>query len=93
MLGELIESLDDPKVALRLVAALDDPALSERLATVAQSVGRPQWDVVASTVRGFLETASDDHWLQLIGIMSRADDPGLAAMRAILAKALPELIA
>lgn len=91
MLGELIESLDDPKVAARVIAMLDDPALSQRLAAVAQSAGRLQSDVVASTVRGFLETASDDHWLQLIGIMSRAEDPGLAAMRAILAKALPDI--
>jgi hypothetical protein len=36
-----------------------------------------------------LETASDDHWLQLVGIMNRAPDPGLAAVRAIPARALP----
>jgi len=89
MLGALIESLDDPKVAVELIAALDDPALSERLANVGGSAGRPEWDVLASTIRGFLETASDDHWLQLISIMNRAEDPGLAAIRAILTKALP----
>jgi hypothetical protein len=44
---------------------------------------------MASTVHGFLDTASDDHWLQLVGIMNRARDPGLAAIRAILDKALP----
>ncbi|WP_281004751.1 hypothetical protein [Mesorhizobium hawassense] len=36
-----------------------------------------------------MDTASDDLWTQLIGIMNRAQDPGLAAMRAILDKALP----
>ncbi|MHB8885592.1 MAG: hypothetical protein ACYC5H_11040 [Methylovirgula sp.] len=92
MLGKLIESLDDPKVALGLIATLDDSTLSERLAVAAKSAGRPQSDIVAATVRGFLESASDDHWLQLIGVMNRAEDPGLAAMRAILAKALPELV-
>ena len=92
MLGRLIESLDDPQVALSLIAALDDSALSERLAVAAGAANRPQSDVVAATVRGFLESASDDHWLQLIGVMNRAEDPGLAAMRAILAKALPELV-
>jgi hypothetical protein len=40
-------------------------------------------------VRSFVETASDDLWTQLVGIMNRAEDPGLAAMRAILVKAFP----
>lgn len=91
MLGRLLDSLDDPKVALALVAALDDPLLSKRLATAADATGRSPADVLASTVRGFLDTASDDHWLQLVGIMNRAPDPGFAAMRAILEKALPEI--
>ena len=47
--------------------------------------------LVASAVRSFLDTASDDLWTQLIGIMNRAEDPGLAAMRAILTKAFPPL--
>ena len=92
MLGRLIESLDHPQVALSLIAALDDSALSERLAVAAGAASRPQSDIVAAAVRGFIDSASDDHWLQLIGIMNRAEDPGLAAMRAILAKTLPELV-
>lgn len=90
MLGRLIDSLDDPETALGLVAALQEPTLLERLAVVADSAGLPVPEVVASTVREFLETASDDHWVQLVGIMNRARDPGLAAVRAILLKALAE---
>ena len=45
---------------------------------------------MASALRYFMETASEDYWVQLIGIMSRAEDPGLAAIRAILTKALPD---
>jgi hypothetical protein len=90
MLGRLIDSLDNPETALRLLAALDEPVLVENLAVAASSAGRPVLDVIASTVRGFLETASDDHWVQLIGIMNRAKDPGLAAVRAILTKALQQ---
>jgi hypothetical protein len=92
MLGQLLDSLDDPEVALDLLAALEAPSLSERLAAAADAAGRPLADVVASTVGGFLDTASDDHWLQLVGIMSRARDPGLAATRAILDKALPKAL-
>lgn len=90
MFGKLIESLDDPAVTLKLVAALGDPGLETRLAAVADATGHPVADIVATTVRNFLNSASDDHWVQLIGIMNRAEDPGLAALRAILSSALPE---
>ncbi len=89
MLGELIASLEDPEAACRLMVALDDPALLQRLAAAADAEARPAADVMASAVHRFLATASDDHWVQLVGIMNRARDPGLAAMRAILDKALP----
>ncbi|MCO5066400.1 MAG: hypothetical protein M9924_18595 [Rhizobiaceae bacterium] len=89
MLGNLIASLDDPKVAIGLVEAFEEPALLARLAAAASQSGRQPAEIVSSTVRNFMETASDDLWTQLIGIMNRADDPGLAAVRAILEKALP----
>ena len=89
MLGTLIASLDRPGVALDFVAALGEPALQARLAHAADSSGRPQADIVASAVRGFIDTASDDDLLQLMGIMGRAADPGRAAMYAILEKTLP----
>jgi hypothetical protein len=89
MLGNLIQSLDDPAIASRLVAALDDPALLDRMTAIASDCGQSQTELVASAVRSFVETASDDLWTQLVGIMNRAEDPGLAAMRAILVKAFP----
>ncbi|MBN8994968.1 MAG: hypothetical protein J0H63_15135 [Rhizobiales bacterium] len=89
MLGQLISSLDDPQVAAGLVAALNDPALLDRMAAIASDTGQAQTELVASAVRGFIDTASDDLWTQLIGIMNRAEDPGLAAMRAILTRAFP----
>ncbi len=89
MLGNLIASLDDPKVAIALVAAFDDPGLSARLTDAAGRSGRTPAEIVGSTVRHFVDTASDDLWTQLIGIMNRAEDPGMAALHAILHKALP----
>jgi hypothetical protein len=88
MLGRLIQSLDNPAVADALLATLEDPALHARLSAAAEASGRAPADIVTSIVRGFVDTASDDHWTQLIGIMNRADDPALAALRAILAKGL-----
>jgi hypothetical protein len=89
MLGALIDTLDDPAVAQRLLAALDDPPLLDRLFAASIASGQPRPDIVSSAVRSFVETAPDDLWTQLIGIMSRAEDPGLAGMHAILRKAFP----
>ncbi|MGO4558159.1 hypothetical protein [Mesorhizobium sp. 2RAF21] len=73
---------------MAIVAAIDEPALSARLTAVADDSGCSPADIVGSAVRNFVDTAPDDLWTQLIGIMNRAQDPGLAAMRAILEKAL-----
>ena len=89
MLGRLIASLDEPETVARLLAHLDAPTLQDRILQKARLADRPPADFVAGTVRGFLDTASDEDWLQLVGIMGRAADPGLAAMRAILEHALP----
>ncbi|MDT3376938.1 hypothetical protein RNI52_06315 [Labrys neptuniae] len=91
MFGRLIESLDDPTAALNLVGALGEPSLLRRLAVAADAEARAPAELIASAVRGFLDTASDDHWLQLVGIMNSAEDPGLAALRAILDKVLPKV--
>jgi hypothetical protein len=90
MLGNLIATLDDPKAVTALLAALDEPTLLTRVAIAAEESGWLPADIVASAVRKFMDTASDDLWTQLIGIMNRAEDPGLTAMRAILERALPQ---
>ncbi|MBB5575468.1 hypothetical protein [Rhizobium paranaense] len=90
MFGTLIASLDNPETAAALMDALGMEGLAERLEMAAAAEGIEPAAYLAITVRSFMETASDDHFVQLIGIMNSAKDPGLAAIRAILAKALPE---
>jgi hypothetical protein len=91
VLGEIVDRLDDPDVAAGLLRDLEEPDLEVRLALVGD--GELAAEVMAAIVRRFLETASDDHWVQLIGIMSRAQDPALEALRAILLKSLPGIAA
>ena len=89
MLGRLIDDLDDPSVVLDLVAALDAPDLLARIGRAAEAEGLTPSAYLAASVRTFVDEASDDVWLQLVGIMNRAEDPSLAAMRAILEAVLP----
>jgi hypothetical protein len=88
MLGKLIDDLDRPEIAERLVATLDEPLLT-RLVAAAVSTGLSPEAALVEIVRGFVDEASDDQWVQLIGILNRADDPGSAAISAILDASLP----
>lgn len=90
MLGQLLETLDDPRMTMNLIEALGEPVLLARLDAIAVAENRTPAEIVASAVRRFLDSSCDDHWLQLLGIMNRSEDPGLSAVRAILSKALPE---
>lgn len=38
----------------------------------------------AGAVRDLVDRADDDQWAQLVTIMRKAEDPGLAAIQAIL---------
>jgi hypothetical protein len=89
MLGRLIDNLENPDVMLGLVAVLDAPDLLKRIGRAAEADGRSPSDYLAISVRAFVDQASDDVWLQLVGIMNRAEDPSLAALRAILDAILP----
>lgn len=89
MLGRLIDDLGNTETMLGLVAALDAPDLLARIGRAAEAAGESPSEFLAARVRAFLDRSSDDVWVQLIGIMNRAEDPGLAAMRAILEAILP----
>lgn len=41
-------------------------------------------DFIAGAVRAFIDTAGDDLWFQLLTLMRKAADPGLAAVQTIL---------
>jgi hypothetical protein len=83
MLGDLIANLDWPDVAAAVLTTLE-PALVERIEVRAAAAGMAVADFTAGAVREFVERADDDLWLQLLTIMRNAEDPGLAAIQAIL---------
>lgn len=89
MLGRLVDSLDDPQVARGLLAALQQTALVQRLSAAAEAERCEASDLMAWIIRHFLDHASDDDWVQLMAIIGRAGDPGIAAILSILERALP----
>jgi hypothetical protein len=91
MLGRLIDDLEDPQALRALVLALDVPDLEGRIARAAAAAGEEPHVYLAAAVVGYVAEAPDDDWLRLVGLMNRAADPSLAALRAILEKILPPL--
>lgn len=84
MFGELIAQLDRPEIAAEALAVLEDEELESTIRRYAAANDIAVADCVAGIVRGFVDQADDEAWVQLVGIMARAKDPGLAALGAIL---------
>ena len=83
MLGDLIANLDRPDVAAAVLTTMD-PIVATRIEQRAAAAAMTTADFVAGAVRGFVERADDERWFQVLTIMRKAEDPGLAAIQAIL---------
>ena len=83
MLGDLIAQLDRPEVVEAVLATMSEPT-RQTLAQRAAEVGMRLEHFAAGAVREFVERADDDLWFQLLTVMRKADDPGLAAVQTIL---------
>jgi hypothetical protein len=81
--GDLIAALDRPEAISNVLATLD-PELAANLAERAAQVSMPVGDFSAGAVRAFLDEADDDLWFQLVTVMRKSEDPGLAAVETIL---------
>jgi hypothetical protein len=83
MLGDLIANLDRPGVAAAVLTTLD-PTLAARIEQRAAAASMTAADFTAGAVREFVDRADDELWLQLLTVMRKAEDPGLAAIQTIL---------
>jgi hypothetical protein len=83
MLGDLIAALDRPEVISHVLATLD-PELAANLAKRAAQASMAVGDFSAGAVRAFLDEADDELWFQLVTVMRKSEDPGLAAVQTIL---------
>jgi len=83
MLGELIAQLNKPDVTARVLLTLDTN-LKEQIERRAAAVSIPAADFVAGAVHEFVERADDELWFQMLTIIRKSNDPGLAAVQTIL---------
>ena len=58
--------------------------IAEQIGRHATAASMTVEDFVSGAVREFVESAGDDLWFQLLTIVRKSDDPGLAAVQTIL---------
>jgi hypothetical protein len=83
MLGDLIAGLDRPEV-IEAVLATVSPVIRQRLEARAAEASMTVADFAAGAVREFVEYADDELWFQMLSVMRKTDDPGIAAVQTIL---------
>lgn len=88
-LGDVIAKFEDEAFVNETLVALDDLALTARVFTSAAENNVSAGEFAAQSVGQFVNGASDEEWLTLIGLMSRADNPGQVFLRRVLSNALP----
>ena len=87
-LGDVIAKFEDEAFVNETLVALDDLALTARVFTLAAENNVSAGEFAAQSVGRFVNGASDEEWLTLIGLMSRADNPGQMFLRRVLSNAL-----
>lgn len=83
MFGELIAKLDQPAVAAAVLETLD-PVVMAEVKRRASAASMTVTDFVSGAVHEFIERGNDDQWFQLLTVLRKSDDPGLAAVQTIL---------
>ena len=88
-LGDVIARFEDEAFANETLFALGDLALTAQVVASAAENNISAGEFAAQSVGQFVNGASDEEWLTLIGLMSRADNPGQVFLRRVLSNALP----
>jgi hypothetical protein len=87
LLGDVIARFEDEAVVSETLFALDDLALTARIARLAAENNVSAGELALQSVGRFVNGASDEEWLTLIGQMSCAQNPGQVFLRRALSNA------
>jgi hypothetical protein len=90
LLGDVIARFEDDGFVTETLLLLDDLALTARVASLADEMRLSVRELAQRAVNRFVHNAGDEEWLILIGLMSRADNPGQVFLRRVLSGALSQ---
>lgn len=81
LLGDVLGRFDDEAVAAKTILGLGDLSLICRLREQADAAGQPLGAYAANAVRRYAAGASDEEWTTLMGLLARAEDPGVVCLQ------------
>ncbi len=84
LLGDLIARFQDEVFVRETLFSLGDLALTARVVALADESNISVGELTVQSVGRFVNGASDEEWVTLLGQMSRADDPGHVFLRRAL---------
>jgi len=87
VLGELLARFSDESAAAEAVLGLSDLRLLSALRAQADAKGLSLGACVAQAVRRYADHAPDEEWITMMGVLGRAEDPGLAFITRALTRA------
>jgi hypothetical protein len=88
MLGDLLATLTDETIAIETIINTGDLTLLAAVREQAAAKGLDLATCVAQALKLYSDTASDEEWVTLMGIMNRSSDPGAVCLKRALAYAL-----
>jgi hypothetical protein len=87
LLGDVIARFEDEGVVSETLFALNELVLTARIATLAAENNLSVGELAMQSISCFVNGASEEEWLKLIGQMSRAENPGQVFLRHALSNA------
>jgi hypothetical protein len=90
LLGDVIARFDDEAAANETLLSLGDLALMLRVTTLAAEHNVSAGQLAMLAVGHFVNAAGDEDWLNLVGQMTRAEDPGAVFLRRVLSSAMSD---
>jgi len=88
ILGEVLDRLGDETFAAEALVAMHDLSLMVAVEAASEHFGENASAYAVGAVRRFTAFADDEDWLALMTALERADDPGSACLRRMLAWSL-----
>lgn len=85
LLGDLLSRFDDEAIAAETILRVGDLATIAAMRQSADAVGLTLGAYASQAVRFYTDSASDEEWATLIGLMTRAEDPGAVCLKRAFA--------
>ncbi len=84
LLGDILKTFSDDSAATEYLVSLGNMPLVLRLQELAAKEGESLGEFASAAVQRYASEASEEEWLTLIGLLSRAADPAEVCLRRAL---------